>query len=169
MAFIEFQQLPDTARLWIYAARRAFDKSQVDTLKDHMNRFMQEWTAHKRELRTGWELKYDQFILVAVDEQTMAASGCSIDSMVHSLQEFEKNVGCQVIGTSTLVFYRNEVGDIRSVDRAQFKHLTELGKVNENTIVFNNVIDALKTFREGKWEVPMRESWHMQAFGAVQK
>ena len=169
MAFVEFRQLPDSARLWIYAARTPLDKTQVEALERHMNHFMQEWTAHKRELTTGWELKYDRFLLVAVDERSMTASGCSIDSMVRSLREFEQRFGCQIVGTAALVFYRDEAGSLQSAERMQFKQLAQLGQVSETTVVFDNVIQTLGDFREGRWEIPMRESWHMETFSLVQK
>jgi hypothetical protein len=38
------------------------------------------------------------------------------------------------------------------------------GEVGEDTVVFNNTIATVGELLAGKWEVPLRESWHAQAF-----
>ena len=167
MSVINIEQLPDSTRLWIYGAERGLNASQVAELQAGMNRFMHEWTAHKRELATGWQLKYDRFIMVAVDESQMAASGCSIDSMVQNLRHLEGQIGTEIVGTSAKVFYRDGDSTIHCVGRLQFKELLATDVLNTDSVVFDNTVQTLSDLRQGKWEVPMRSSWHMKAFGAV--
>lgn len=167
MSIINIEQLPDSTRLWIYGAERGLNASQVTELQAGMNRFMLEWTAHKRELATGWQLKYDRFIMVAVDESRMAASGCSIDSMVRNLRHLEGLIGAEIVGTSAKVFYRDGDSAIHCVERLQFRELLATGVLNPDSIVFDNTIQTLSDLRQGNWEVPMKSSWHMKAFGAV--
>jgi hypothetical protein len=165
MSVVKFNQLPDSARLWVYACERAFSESEAKMLTDHLNAFMEQWTAHKRELTTAWELRYNQFILIGVDERTMAASGCSIDSLVRSLQEFEKRIASNIVGTNSKVFYRDQNQTIRCVDRSEFGGLVGNDIVNQDTIVFNNTLRTIREVRQGKWEVPMKASWHSEIFG----
>ncbi len=167
MSCVNFEQLPDSARLWIYGAEQPFSHEQADILTQQMDRFMAQWTAHKRELITGWQLKYNRFVMIGVDESQMAASGCSIDSMVHSLQEFERVVGMDIVDSHSKVFYRDQNQEIQCVDRLEFKQLVENGQVDTDTIVFNNTIQTMSELRGDKWEVPMKASWHMEAFGSV--
>lgn len=105
--------------------------------------------------------------MIAVDESMMAASGCSIDSMVHHLRDFERLINGEIVSTSSKVFYRDREEKIQCLNRAEFKQLVEQGVVDENTTVFNNIIQTLGDLRQGRWEVPMKESWHMDAFGAM--
>lgn len=167
MSFVNFNDLPDTARAWIFGAQKSLDSGQVQKLTENMRLFFEEWTAHKRELNPSWEVRHNQFIIVGLDESTMAASGCSIDSMVHNLKNFEATVGANIVGNSLKVFYRDKNQSIQCVGRAEFKQLVENGIVNEETIVFNNMIQTLADLRENRWETPMKESWHMQAFGVL--
>ncbi len=167
MSFVNFSDLPDTARVWVFGAEKPFDSSQVQKLTENMKHFLEQWTAHKKELNPGWELRHNQFIMVGLDESMMAASGCSIDSMVHNLKKFEVAAGANITGTTLKVFYRNENESAQCVGRAEFKQLVESGMVNEETVVFNNTIQTVADLRQNKWQVPMKESWHMQAFGVL--
>ena len=167
MSFDNFNELPDTARVWIFGAENPLDSSQVRKLTENMGLFLEQWTAHKKELNPGWGLRYNQFIVIGLDESMMAASGCSIDSMVQNLKNFESAIGANIVGTSLKVFYRDKNKSIQCVDRAEFKQLVENGSVNEETVVFNNLIQTVADLRENRWEIPMQESWHMQAFGVL--
>ena len=167
MSFVNFSELPDTARVWIFGAAEPLGSTQVQSLNENMGLFLKQWTAHKKELNPSWELRHNQFIVIGLDERMMAASGCSIDSMVHNLKNFEVTVGANISGTSLKVFYRDEHDTIQCVGRAEFKHLVESGSVNEETVVFNNTIETVADLKQNRWEVPMKESWHMQAFGVL--
>jgi hypothetical protein len=167
MSVIPFDQLPETTRLWIYGAERKFTEAESETAAEQMSRFLQEWTAHKRELAVGWQLKFARFFLIAVDESQMAASGCSIDSMVHNLRGLESLLNIEIMGTTAKVFFRDEEDQVRCVTRLEFRELVRHGTASPDTFVFDNTIQTLRELRQDKWEVPMSASWHMAAFGKV--
>ncbi len=169
MSVVEFDALPDSARLWIYAANRRFVESEISRLNTNMSAFLHEWTAHRKELRTGWRLLDSQFILVAVDESMTTASGCSIDGLVRHLTALEKELRVQVLGTSMLIFFRDEAGAVKCTDRQDFRKMIESGTVSHHTTVYNNMIQSLGELRSGKWRVPLADSWHAEAFPEVFK
>src|SRR3990172_172422 len=164
MSVVNINQMPDATRLWIFACERGLNINEVNMLKSHMARFIEQWTAHKRELKTAWEVKYGQFILIAVDETQMAASGCSIDTLVRNIHDFEKLIGCQIVGTNTNVFYRDSNSLIKCVSRNDFKRSIEHKIVNQDTIVFNNTVQTIGEVKNGQWEVALKSSWHKRAF-----
>jgi hypothetical protein len=167
MGLLKFEDIAETARLWIFGFERALTEPESGQLNIALSQFMAQWTAHKRELVTAWELRYRQFIFVAVDERMMGASGCSIDALARSLGEIEKRLAVNILNTHALVFYRNENDEIETVNRPQFKNLAEDGGVNGSTTVFNNTIQSVGELRMGKWETAMKNSWHWQAFGRL--
>lgn len=167
MSVVKFSKLPDSARVWVFAAERSFDDAETNLISAIMNNFMQEWTAHKRELTTAWEMRYQQFLFVAVDERMMGASGCSIDSLVRNLSELGKKLNTDLTGAHSKVFYRGRDTQIRCVERIEFRRLAQNGQVDEDTIVFNNTVQTLGEVRLGKWELPMKRSWHFEVFGRV--
>lgn len=167
MAVVSFNELPNSGRLWVYGAARPFGEHQIAALNQSMRSFLEHWTAHKREMATAWQLQYNQFIFIAVDESMTAASGCSIDGMVHHLRSLEGEFGMDIVNSHARIFYRDQDSAIQSVSRAAFRELAASGEVDENTIVFNNTIQTVGELRQGKWEVPMKESWHIEAFGTL--
>jgi hypothetical protein len=157
--------MPNTARVWIYGGERALSAAEANLLTASMNSFLKQWTAHKRELKAAWEVRYQRFVIIAVDEQMMSASGCSIDSLVRHLAELGRKLNIDLVGAHAKVFFRDSSHEIRCVDRSEFKRLIETAALNEDTIVFDNTVATVGLVRAGKWETPMKNSWHMEAFG----
>ncbi len=164
MSVVAFEALPDHARLWIYGAEREFSSDEETQLAQQLAVFLAQWTAHKRELQTAFAIRHRRFVLVGVDESQMAASGCSIDALVRYLRQLEQAFGLQMVDTHARVFYRDPNSGIRCLERPEFKQLVEAGRVDENTPVFDNTIQTVGALRAGRWEVPMRASWHGEVF-----
>jgi len=129
-----------------------------------MDGFLPQWTAHRRDLVTAWELKYHRFIMIGVDDSKTAASGCSIDALLNHLRQFEHREQIEILNSAAKVFYLEADDRIACVTRPEFKRLVAAQVVGANTIVFNNVVQTVGELRAGKWQVAMNDSWHAQAF-----
>ena len=160
-----FSSLPDSARIWIYCAQRPLTDRESQALTDHVGRFLADWTSHTRAVAPSWQLLYSQFVIVGVDETSVSLSGCSIDSLVRTLNEFSQVLRVSFSSSGNQVVFRDAAGVVQCVDRLTFRELAMQDAVNPDTIVFNNVVPTVGEFRAGRWEVAMRESWHMEAFG----
>ena len=165
MPELNFSDLPDSARIWIYGTGQSLTRNRVLELESHMARFVAAWHSHERPVIPAWQLVYGRFVVIGADEKAFGVSGCSIDSMVRNLKDFDRLTGSNLLGTGGQVFYRDASGAIRCVERLAFTDLARQGVVDEETVVFNNVISTVGEFRGGRWEVPMRESWHIDVFG----
>jgi len=159
MSLNDFTGLPDDARLWCFAADRSLSPDEATVVAERMAGFLGGWRAHDQELLVGFEVHDRQFLLVAVDERQAAASGCSIDALSGHLRELERDVGVALIDGAA-VWYRDPAGDIRTVSRPDFRRLGDEGSVGPETPVFDLTLIALGQFREGRFEVPARDSWH---------
>ena len=164
-ARLRISDLPETARVWVYGAEESLTREQCQALEAHMGRFLAEWKSHQQKVMPGWQLLHDQFVIISADETAMNLSGCSIDSMFHALEGFNRASGLRFASSGNQVFYRDNSGAVRCVDRITFRSLAKQGAVNEETVVFNNVIQTVGDLVAGRWEVPMRDSWHMDVFG----
>lgn len=160
---VDFAQLPGTARLWIFAAERSLTRDEQQALLGEVDAFLDEWKAHGAPLAAGRELRGDQFLLVAVDESSAGASGCSIDAMVRVLAELERTLGLELVNHAPVLF-RSSDGAIARVSRSEFSDLARRGAVSADTVVFNNTLTRLQELRTGRWETPARDSWHARAF-----
>jgi hypothetical protein len=58
-----------------------------------------------------------------------------------------------------MTFTWMEGGEVKSAPSAAFAALYQAGKINGNTLVFDNLIQT-KGELEEKWLKPLNESWH---------
>jgi len=154
-------QFSPNSRVWIYQSDRKLDDAMVQQIQLHLNNFTTQWTAHNNQLKAKAEIRYNRFLVLIVDESQAGASGCSIDKSVHFMQQLEQQFGINLFDRFNLAYRDGE--EILSLPRHGFEDLIKQGKINKESIVFNNLVQNL-TELETKWEVPFKDSWHIQLF-----
>jgi len=155
--YVDFSLLPDTSRVWVYQADRSFTTDEVKEIKQQLIPFIQNWKRHGEDLKASFQIKYDQFIILAVDENFTNVSGCSIDASVHIIQELQEKFGIDLLNKMNVTF--KDGNNVNTVSLAAFKEYAKLDKITSNTLVFNNMVTS-KTDLKSSWEVKASESWH---------
>ena len=156
--------LADKAKIWIYQSDRAFTENELRELRSMLADFVTEWTSHTRKVIAEGAVLYDRFIALAADESAFQVSGCSIDSSVQFIKEIEKKFGVRLFDRHTVAYRLND--EIKTASPAEFSKLIEAGAIQPETIVFNNLVNALGEWQQ-KWEVPFSKSWHSKYFQKV--
>ncbi|WP_343486629.1 ABC transporter ATPase [Allomuricauda sp. d1] len=154
---VDFDTLPDDARIWIYQCNRTFSEDELAELKPAIGDFLKQWTAHGSALKAGFELPYNRFIVIGLDQSQASASGCSIDASVHFIQSIEKKYGVDLLDKMNVSYKNGEYVAYKSLQ--DFKKMAKQRAVSKNTVVFNNLVATKGEFLE-HWEVPASESWH---------
>lgn len=149
-----FNTLPETARVWIYQGSRPFNKSEQEILSKGLSSFLQQWTAHGSALHASFDLLYNQFIVIGLDESTTDASGCSIDSLVRNLQVVASTINIDFFNRELIAFLQNE--SVILVERKALKDF--LSKNGGSVLTFNNLVSTVKAFRT-EWLVPAETTW----------
>jgi hypothetical protein len=157
-----FASLPDSARLWVFAAARPLDAGEQQSLLHAVDRFLDEWNAHRVPLDCARDLRYDQFLIVGVDEEAAGVSGCSVDSLVRTMKGLGQQLGVELLDHGS-VFYR-EADQVRRVSRDEFAEAAVHGAVTPQTTVFDNTVATAGALRGGRWEAPAATTWHGRAF-----
>lgn len=155
--FVNFDSLPDNSRIWIYQCNRSFSDSELEEISEKLKAFLEGWTAHGADLQSGFEIKYKRFIVIALDQQVNAATGCSIDASVKFIQELEKAYKVDLMDKMNVSYKQGEYVDYKTL--TDFKKMAKDKAVSKNTIVFNNLVNSKAEYAEF-WEVPASESWH---------
>jgi len=154
---VPIDQLPETSRVWIYQANRKFRGEEPEKIKISLDQFIETWTAHGQDLRAGYEIRYDRFIVIALDQSHEAASGCSIDASVHFIQSLERQFELDLLDKMNVTFRQGEYITYKSLN--DFKRMAKDRAVSADTVVFNNLVTNIGEYKD-YWEVPARESWH---------
>jgi hypothetical protein len=148
--------MPPTAKVWVYQSNKALSDTEVKAIEAAGIKFITQWAAHGASLDASFDVLYNRFIVLAVNEQQANASGCSIDSSVRFIKGLEQQFNLNLFDRMQVAYH-----DDNAINACHFNdlyaQLTALGKDKTqiaNTIVFNNMITTKQEF-DSKWEVPL--------------
>lgn len=154
---VEFKILPEAARVWIYQCNRSFSEAELIEIKSDLETFLKSWTAHGNDLNAGYEIRYKRFIIIALDQTSQGATGCSIDASVRFIQALEKKYDVLLLDKMNVSYKQGEFVAYKSL--LDFKSMAKQKAISKNTIVFNNLVTNKGEYLQ-HWEVPASESWH---------
>jgi hypothetical protein len=155
--YVDSQLMPADARIWIYQANRKLTDAEVSVISERAKAFLDSWTAHNNTLKASFEIRYSIFLIIIIDKNYNEVSGCSIDKSVHFIQELEKELTISFLDRMIFAYKTDARAEV--VSKKDFSQLLSSGELNDDTIVFNNLIQT-KGELNTAWEVPLKDSWH---------
>lgn len=154
---VEFNTLPEEARVWIYQANRSFSEDELNEIELKLNVFIENWAAHGSDLQAGFTIKYKRFIVLGLNQNVNNATGCSIDASVHFIQQLEKDYQVDLMDKMNVSYKQGDFIAYKTL--TDFRKMAKDKAVSKKTIVFNNLVNNVAEFKEN-WEVPASDSWH---------
>ena len=148
----------DQTRIWIYQSNRLFKTDEITKINSILNGFSKEWATHGNQMASKCFVVEPCFIIMAVDQSIVAASGCSIDSSVKILKQIEKEFDLDLFDRLNLS-YIDSSGVVQLIKMDEFQNGLKNGVFTADTIVFNNLIDNLPDLN-AKWKTKVANSWH---------
>lgn len=159
--YVPFSELPEHSRVWIYQSNRRFTEEEITSISSKAQAFLENWTAHGTGLQAGFEIKYQRFLVIAVNQDAQSATGCSIDASVQFVQKLEKEHDIELLDKMNVAFKQGDFVNFKSL--LDFRKMAKSGAVGKKTIVFNNLVTNIGEYQES-WEIPASESWHSRFF-----
>jgi len=159
--YIPFENLPEESKIWIYPSNRKFSEQELAAIETDLKLFLDSWDSHGTGLESSYQIKYNRFILLAVNQEVQPASGCSIDKSVQFIQQLEQKYQVDLLDKMNVTYKTGE--HIAHKTLLDFKKMAKEKAVSEHTIVFNNLVNGIQEFNDC-WEVPAAESWHSRFF-----
>lgn len=150
-------ELPETTRLWIYQSNQPFEDKDMPELKQLVQDFAQQWISHNRRLRAHGDVLHNRFVVLMVDESQADASGCSIDKSVYFLKNLQAEYGVDLFDRMRFSYLDGE--EVKTVSREEFATLYAKGKINNETLVFDTLVNNKGDFDKA-FIKPLKESWH---------
>lgn len=156
--FIEnLDDLPQQARVWIYQADRFMSQSEQDVIRKALLDFCEGWVSHGTPVRSSFEVENEIFILIYGVEPNDGVSGCSIDSSVAVLRKLESELKIRLFDRQTVAWEKE--GILTLTPMHEFWAMRKAGLVDDQTIVFDNLIKTLSERRKS-WRTTFTQSWH---------
>ncbi len=151
----------DSSRVWIYQSNREFNSKEALELRELLHRFIPQWKAHGANVKGFGELFFDRWVVLMADEKQTGVSGCSTDSSVRLIKDIEQRFQVQLFDRQSLAFIINE--KITMIPLDQLKQALIDGRVNKESLYFDNTVQTKKEFRD-LWLIPLKESWIARKF-----
>jgi len=148
--------LPNHSRVWVYQADRKLSPEEQSVLLKNGTAFTSSWAAHGHELMAEMTILLDHFVVIVLDEQIEAASGCSIDKSMKFILDCQKELGVNF--TNRLISAAYIDGSVQLFPYADAKLALESGKISAETMVFDNTIHSL-TMLKTNWLKPLKATW----------
>jgi hypothetical protein len=159
--FVSFDQLPDSARIWIYQASRPLTAAEVNGLQPALAQFAEAWTSHGRSLQASAAVLHQQFLIIGLNEAVADASGCSIDASVRFVREVEQQLGVELLEKSRLAFLID--GRVQLLGRLAVKQAVADGTLTPETLYFDTTI-AQRAQLQQAWPAPAATTWLAKYF-----
>ena len=153
---MKIEHLKPSSRIWIYQADRFFTQEEISQIESAGKVFIENWSAHGSSLEAALEVRFNCFVLLAVDEQVANASGCSIDKSVHFISDLGSKLNIDFFNRLNLVVDVDGTFEMLSVDELEEK--VKLGTVQPFASTFNNNIKELADLQIS-WMLPLSKSW----------
>ncbi|HET6244515.1 MAG: ABC transporter ATPase [Bacteroidetes bacterium] len=154
---MKIANLSPDSKIWIYQSNRKFTDSEVAQITEKGSEFISLWNSHGNMLKAAIEVKHNLFVIFGVDEIQAKASGCSIDKSVAFIKEIEARLKVSLLDRMQIAYKKED--EITSSHLMEFELQLKSGHLNENTIVFNNLVTTKEEF-DSSWELPVKDSWH---------
>jgi len=148
--------LEDSARIWIYQSSRKFTETEKSTISTTLEAFTHSWVAHGNPLKTSFAILYDQFIVLATDENFNEASGCSIDSSVRVIRQLDQQFSLGLFDRTKIGFLKGE--QLEMIPLNELPNALTEGRWKQDSMVFNNVLSTKGQLTNG-WIVPANQTW----------
>lgn len=155
--------LPRGARVWVFAATRPLGPQDETRLGSVVERVFGVWTKKSPGVRGAFEFREGRFLVVGADERAACVSGCGIDAMMAWVRQIEEQSGLRLVDRLQ-VFWRDAGGAVRSAHRTEFARLLGAGDVTPATHVFDTAAATSDVLLDGRFELPLAESWHARVF-----
>jgi len=133
-----------------------FTNKKFHGLKENIEAFLNCWTNEDQLFNCAYELKYDRFIVISVDDTDISLSLKTHDALSIFIQELEKKFEVILLDKINVCYKQGEF--VQYKDIVEFKKMMKEKGVSSKTIVFDNMITT-KEELENNWEINIMDSW----------
>ncbi|WP_417428605.1 hypothetical protein [Halpernia sp.] len=143
-------------RVIVYPASRAFTPKESKVITEKLYDFLPTWAAHGKQLSSSFKIEKNQFIIICVDEEKEAASGCSIDSLSGIMRELDAQFQLGFFDRMKASFVEN--GEVKTLKLQEFRDGLKNKEISENIEVFDFSKDSYVSFLSD-FLLPLKRSW----------
>jgi hypothetical protein len=150
-----FQELPDSARVWVYQANRFLTDAEATEVLKMAGDFLSGWTSHEKPMHGACALEENRLLVIVLNEEEHAASGCGIDKSVGFVRKLGERFSIDWFNRLE-VLYQGPDGSFSTHRWGTLRKALEEGTLHPNGKVFRNQVQTLGELRTS-WKVSPAE------------
>ncbi len=155
--YVSFNLLPPNAKVWIYQSDTNLSITDVELIEKEVKFFLNNWSSHNKEIESSYEIRYNRFLIIGLNENINLASGCSIDKSVNFIKNLQSILKVNFLNRLDVAY---KIGnEINTISLLEFQNMIRENKLSKDSIVYNNMIDTKKLYLNN-WETTIENSWH---------
>jgi hypothetical protein len=154
---LDYNMLPDTAKVWIYPSSRKFYNTEIDRLNDTIKAFLSEWKKEDTTFKVSYQLVYNRFIVFFADDVASPLTFQELDASVAFIIGLQNEYKVELLDKMNVCFKQGKY--VQYKELKDFKKLLKDKALTGKSIVFDNLVTTKDEF-ENFWEVPISESWY---------
>ncbi len=140
--------LPLSSRVWVYQSNRIFTETEQEIINVKLADFVKGWNNHGTNLTASAFVVEPSFVVLAVNEADINASGCSIDSSVRFIKQIGQELKIDFFNRlKVLIEKEGEYKYIMLHDLAEY----------ESWNIYNILVQNLEEFNQS-FKIPVTES-----------
>ena len=162
-----FQELSDSARVWIWISERPMTATQQDRVRRALGEFLETWTTHGRQIRGAAAVLREQVVVLAGEVDEGEISGCGIDRSVHLLEHVGQELGFSWSSPLDVPFIQEHDGPIELLPRTHFAELARNGGLRSDVAIIDRTLEVLAELRDSGLHRPARDTWAARYFSSA--
>jgi hypothetical protein len=107
-------------------------------------------------MQASFDIRFNQFVILAADEDVNSASGCSIDDSVRTFKKLESELKIDFFDRTQVAFRKSD--EVFLIPTSDLKNKLSEGVWNQDTTVFDNLV-ASKGELEKSWQKAAGATW----------
>ena len=139
-----FEGFNEDSRVWLYTANRVITATEAHFIQENLEHFASSWKAHSSPLKAKACMLNEYTIAFVVDQTTVNASGCSVDSSVRFVKELGKELNIDFFNRLNVVV-EDDNGNRKLHPYNKLKELNQ-------GIYYNPLVDSLKDLK-ANWKI----------------
>lgn len=153
---VDFDKIPDWGKLWVFPASRKFYPQEISEVKESIESFLKNWNFDKGELKSAYQIKYDRFIIITVDDSEINLPLEAHDALSEFILSLEKKYDILLLDKINVCYKQGEF--VQYKDLIAFKKMIKSKSISPKTTVFNNMISTKEELSH-QWEINIMDSY----------
>lgn len=105
---VDYETLPETAKVWVYPSNRKFYDTEIDGIHDKIKSFIESWKSDDESFQVSYQLVYNRFIVLFADASGSPLLNADIDASVQFILQLQQEYEVELLDKMNVCFKQGD-------------------------------------------------------------